>query len=205
MHLYYQKMTSGKDNLILKRFYGALREVTRFKLVAVLIFLGLLAVSPVFAGIGKDLKACELFYGPGDLAGTEMLRSGMFGDVEKILADNPDCKIYLFRDSRPFNLLTMGFFNGEKGEMFTYMRLTEIDGQAGTGPLSPAELEALLLFNQSGGPWKKQEKGVVEAVKAMWISGDGRYAAAYNDTGAMRALNIIPLKFLPAAPQKTSP
>ena len=40
---------------------------------------------------------------------------------------------------------------------------------------------------------------IIEPVKAMWLSGDGKYLAAYNDTGAMRALNIMPLKFLPAA------
>jgi hypothetical protein len=39
---------------------------------------------------------------------------------------------------------------------------------------------------------------VVEPVKAMWLSGDGTYLTAYNDTGAMSALNIMPLKFLPA-------
>ena len=39
---------------------------------------------------------------------------------------------------------------------------------------------------------------IVEPVKAMWLSGDGKYLAAYNDTGAMSALNIMPLKFLPA-------
>jgi hypothetical protein len=162
--------------------------------------------AAAFAGIGKDFEACELFYGPGDLADTDMLRSGMFGDIERILADNPDCRIYLFPASRPFGLLTMGFFNGGKGEIFTYMRLTETDGQAGTGPLSDAEIEALLLFNQSGGPWERQEEGIVDPVKAMWISGDGRFTAAYNDTGVMRALNIIPLKFFPSAtPQQPSP
>lgn len=163
------------------------------------LFAAFLVGSPVLGGIGKDLEACEAFYGPGELAGIEMLRSGMFGDVEKILAANPDCRIYLFRDSRPFHLLTMAFFTGDKGEVFTYMRITETDGLAGTGPLSDAEIEALLLFNQSGGPWKKQEKAVVEPVKAMWLSGDGKYVAAYNDTGAMRALNILPMKFIPAA------
>jgi hypothetical protein len=170
----------------------------------VLLVAAVLICSPVLGGVGKDLEACEAFYGESELAGTEMLRSGMFGDVEKILAANPDCQIYLFRDSRPFNLLTMAFFTEGKGELFTYMRLTEVDGQAGTGPLSDAELEALLAINQSGGPWKKQEKGVVEPVKAMWLSGDGKYLAAYNDTGAMRALNIMPLKFLPAAAQSNS-
>ena len=48
------------------------------------------------------------------------------------------------------------------------------------------------------------EKGVVEPVKALWLSGDGKYAAAYTDSGAMRALNIMPLKFLPAAAQSNS-
>ena len=198
MHIYYQEMTVSNDNLILRRFYGSLENVGRLLLVFALVCLGSLIVSPVAAGIGKDLEACEAFYGPSELAGMEMLQSGMFGDVEKILAANPDCRIYLFRDSRPFNLLTMAFFTVDKGELFTYMRLTETDGLAGTGPLSDAEIEALLLLNQSGGRWKKQEKGVVEPVKAMWLSGDGKYLAAYNDTGAMRALNVIPLKFLPA-------
>lgn len=188
-------MSVSNDNLILNRFYGSPGQIGRLLLASALVCLGSQIVSPVAAGIGKDLEACEAFYGPSEMAGTEMLQSGMFGDVEKILAANPDCQIYLFRDSRPFNLLTMAFFTGDKGEMLTYMRLTEPDGLAGTGPLSNAEIEALLLFNQSGGPWKKQEKGLV---KAMWLSGDGKYLAAYNDTGAMRALNIIPLKFLPA-------
>jgi hypothetical protein len=199
MHIYYQKMTGSKDNLMLTWFYESLREATRFLLAATLVCLGSLATPPLAAGIGKDLEACEAFYGQGELASTEMLHSGMFGDVEKILANNPDCQIYLFRDSRPFSLLTMAFFTEGKGELFTYMRLTETDGLAGTGPLSDAEIEALLVLNQSGGPWKKQEKGVVEPVKAMWLSGDGKYLAAYNDTGAMRALNIMPLKFIPAA------
>ena len=166
----------------------------------------LLSSAAAFAGIGKDFEACELFYGPGDLAGTEMLRSGMLGDLERILTDNPDCQIYLFRESRLFGLLTMGFFNEGKGEMFTYMRLTETDGQAGTGPISDAEIETLLLLNQSGGPWKKEEKGLVDPIKAMWTSGDGRFTAAYNDSGAMRGLSIIPLKFFPpATPQQPSP
>ena len=191
-------MSVSNDNLILNRFYGSPGQIGRLLLASTLVCLGSQIVSPVAAGIGKDLEACEAFYGPSEMAGTEMLQSGMFGDVEKILAANPDCQIYLFRDSRPFNLLTMAFFTGDKGEMLTYMRLTETDGLAGTGPLSNAEIEALLLFNQSGGPWKKREKGLVEPVKAMWLSGDGKYVAAYNDTGAMRALNIIPLKFHPA-------
>lgn len=203
MHIYYQKMTASNDNLILKlilkRFYGSVRKIGQFALASALVCLGSQIVSPVAAGIGKDLEACEAFYGPGELASTEMLQSGMFGDVEKILAANPDCQIYLFRESRPFDLLTMAFFTEGKGELLTYMRLTETDGLAGTGPLSDAEIEALLLFNQSGGPWKKQEKEVVEPVKAMWLSGDGKYLAAYNDTGAMRALNILPMKFLAPA------
>jgi hypothetical protein len=139
--------------------------------------------------IGRLLLASTLVY-----LGSQIVSPVAAG----ILAANPECQIYLFRDSRPFNLLTMAFFIGDKGEMLTYMRLTETDGLAGTGPLSDAEIEALLLFNQSGGPWKKREKGLVEPVKAMWLSGDGKYVAAYNDTGAMRALNIIPLKFHPA-------
>lgn len=199
MQIYYQEVTVSNDNLIPKRFYGSPRQIGRLLLASALVWLASQIVSPVTAGIGKDLEACEAFYGPGELAGTEMLQSGMFGGVEKILAANPDCQIYLFRDSRPFHLLTMAFFTEGKGELFTYMRLTETDGLAGTGPLSDAEIEALLLLNQSGGPWKKQEKGVVEPVKAMWLSGDGKYLAAYNDTGAMRALNIMPLKFIPAA------
>jgi hypothetical protein len=45
---------------------------------------------------------------------------------------------------------------------------------------------------------------VVEPVKAMWLSGDGKYLTAYNNTGAMSALNILPLKFLPAIPGTNS-
>ena len=89
-------MSVSNENLILNRFYGSPGQIGRLLLASTLVCLGSQIVSPVAAGIGKDLEACEAFYGPSEMAGTEMLQSGMFGDVGKSLPPTPTAKSISF-------------------------------------------------------------------------------------------------------------